>query len=63
MNNPDSSETFDERDDYPKITQSDLDRAKFRVGLEPAPRKRRVTMLLDTGRLNTSRRKRANAVI
>jgi uncharacterized protein (DUF4415 family) len=49
MNNPDSSETFDVRDDYPKITQSDLDRAKFRAGLEPAPRKRRVTMLLDTG--------------
>ena len=38
MNNPYSSETFDVRDDYPKITQSDLDRAKFRVGLEPAPR-------------------------
>jgi uncharacterized protein (DUF4415 family) len=25
-----------------------LDRAKFRVGLQPAPRKRRVTILLDT---------------
>jgi uncharacterized protein (DUF4415 family) len=48
MNNSYSTETFDERDDYPKITQSNLDRAKFRVGLEPAPRKRRVTMLLDT---------------
>jgi uncharacterized protein (DUF4415 family) len=35
-------------DDYPKITQADLDRATFRVGLKPAPRKRRVTMLLDT---------------
>ena len=49
MNNSYSTETFDVRDDYPKITQSDLDRAKSRVGLEPAPRKRRVTMLLDTG--------------
>jgi uncharacterized protein (DUF4415 family) len=49
MNNSYSTETFDERDDYPKITQTDLDRAKFRVGLKPAPRKRRVTMLLDTG--------------
>ena len=49
MSNSDSTETADERDDYPKIAQSDLDRAKFRVGLEPAPRKRRVTMLLDTG--------------
>ena len=49
MNNSYTSETSDERDDYPKITQADLDRAKFRVGLKPAPCKRRVTMLLDTG--------------
>lgn len=49
MNNSYSSETFDERDEYPKVTQADLDRAKFRVGLKPAPRKRRVTILLDTG--------------
>lgn len=48
MNNSSSSLTFDERDEYPKITQADLNRAKFRVGLKPAPRKRRVTMLLDT---------------
>lgn len=44
-----SSVTSDERDDYPKIAQADLDRATFRVGLKPAPRKRRVTMMLDTG--------------
>ncbi len=49
MNNSYSSVTSDERDDYPKITQADLDRATFRVGLKPTPRKRRVTMLLDTG--------------
>ena len=49
MNNSYSSETSDEQDAYPKITQADLDRATFRVGLKPAPRKRRVTMLLDTG--------------
>ena len=49
MNNSYSSVTSDELDDYPKITQADLDRATFRVGLKPAPRKRRVTMLLDTG--------------
>jgi len=36
-------------DDYPKVTQADLDRATFRVNLKPAPRKRRVTLLLDTG--------------
>jgi len=37
------------RDEYPKVTQADLDRATFRVGLKPVPRKRRVTILLDTG--------------
>jgi len=49
MSNSPSSSTFDERDDYPQVTQADLDRATFRVGLKPAPRKRRVTILLDTG--------------
>jgi uncharacterized protein (DUF4415 family) len=49
MNNSYTSQTSDEQDEYPKITQSDLDRATFRVGLKPAPRKRRVTILLDTG--------------
>ena len=42
-----SSPTYDE-DDYPAVTQADLDRATFRVGLKPAPRKQRVTIMLDT---------------
>lgn len=49
MSNSYSSTTFDDPDEYPKVNQSDLDRAQFRVGLKPAPRKRRVTILLDTG--------------
>ena len=49
VSNSFSSVTSDERDDYPKISQADLDRATFRGGLKPAPRKRRVTILLDTG--------------
>jgi uncharacterized protein (DUF4415 family) len=49
MNNSCSSPIFDDRDEYPKVTQADLDRATFRVGLKPVPRKRRVTILLDTG--------------
>jgi len=49
MGNSYSSATSDEQDEYPKITQADLDRATFRMGLKPAPRKRRVTILLDTG--------------
>lgn len=48
MNNTYSSPIFDEQDEYPKVTQADLDRAKFRVGLKSAPRKQRVTILLDT---------------
>jgi len=49
MNNSSSSPTSDEHDEYPKVTQTDVDRATFRVGLTPAPRKQRVTILLDTG--------------
>ncbi len=44
-----SSPTTDDRDEYPEVTQADLDRAKFRIGRQPAPRKQRVTILLDTG--------------
>ena len=49
MNNYSSSPTSDERDEYPKVTQADMDRATFRVDLKPASRKQRVTILLDTG--------------
>lgn len=49
MSNSSSSPTSDERDEYPKVTQADLERATLRVGLKPAPRKQRVTILLDTG--------------
>ena len=43
----------EERDEYPKVTQADLERATFRVALKPTPRKRRATMLLDTGLVET----------
>ncbi len=48
MNNSSSSPTSDDRDEYPKVTQADLDRATFRVGLKPATRKQRITISLDT---------------
>ena len=48
MSKSSSSPTFDDQDEYPEVTQSDFDRAKFRVGLKSAPRKKRVTILLDT---------------
>jgi uncharacterized protein (DUF4415 family) len=51
MNNSFSTPTsdFDDRDEYPKVTQADLDRANFRIGLKSVPRKQRITILLDTG--------------
>lgn len=49
MSNDFSTPTFDDPDDYPAVTQPDLDRATFRVGRQPAPRKQRVTIMLDTG--------------
>lgn len=42
-----SSTTSDDHDEYPKVTQADLDRAKFCVGLESPPRKQRITISLD----------------
>ncbi len=49
MSKSSSSRTFDERDEYPQVTQADLDRGTFRVGLESVPRKRRITIFLDAG--------------
>lgn len=49
MSNSYSSPTFEDPDDYPQVTQADPDRATFRVGRQPSPRKQRVTIMLDTG--------------
>lgn len=48
MSNNYSSPTSEDEDEYPEVTQADMDRATFRAGLQPAPRKQRVTILLDT---------------
>ena len=48
MTNFSSLPASDDRDEYPQVTQADLDRATFRVGLKPAPRKQRITISLDT---------------
>lgn len=43
-----SSKISDERDEYPEVTQEDIDRAVFRVGLKPiTSRKQQVTIELD----------------
>ena len=33
-------------DDYPELTQKDFDKAVFRIGLKPAERKQRVSIML-----------------
>ena len=47
MNNFSSSATSPDRDEYPKVTQADLDRARFRVELQSEPRRQRITLSLD----------------
>jgi uncharacterized protein (DUF4415 family) len=47
MNNFSSSETSSDRDEYPQVTQADLDRAKFRIDMKPLPRKQSITLSLD----------------
>ncbi len=47
MSNFSSSETSNDSDEYPQVTQADLDRAKFRIRLEPSPRKQNITISLD----------------
>lgn len=47
MKNNYSSKTSDEMDEYPEVTQADLDRATLRRGLQSIPRKQRITILLD----------------
>ena len=49
MNKRSSLKTSERLDEHPEITQSDLDRARFRVNLLDAPRKQRVNIMLDTG--------------
>ena len=60
MNDVYSLPPSDDSDDYPKVTQADLDRAQFRVGLKPAPRKHRVTIMLDTGLIEYFKAKAGN---
>lgn len=44
-----SSEIYDDRDEYPEVTQEDLNRSVFRVGLKPVTsKKQQVTIELDT---------------
>jgi len=38
-----------DHDEYPEISQADLNRATFRVALQPADKKQRITIMLDAG--------------
>jgi len=49
MNKSYSSEISDEYDEYPEVTQDDLNRAVLRVGLKPvSSHRQQITILLDT---------------
>ena len=47
MNNLSSLEISDDRDEYPEVTQANLDHAVFRVGLKASSRKQSITLDLD----------------
>jgi uncharacterized protein (DUF4415 family) len=47
MNNLSSLKISDVQDEYPEVTQADLERAVFRVDLKPSPRKKSITIDLD----------------
>jgi uncharacterized protein (DUF4415 family) len=47
MSNFSSSETYNDSDDYSEVTQDDLDRSQFRIGLKVVPRKKAITISLD----------------
>lgn len=49
MSRKSSSKISEEFDEYPEITQADIDHARFRVNLQDMPRKQRVNIMLDTG--------------
>ncbi len=36
-------------DEYPEVTQADIDRAVFRHELKPVEKKQRITIMLDVG--------------
>jgi len=47
MTNLSSLEISDTQDEYPEVTQADLDHSVFRVGLKSSPRKQSITINLD----------------
>lgn len=47
MNNFSSLKISDDQDEYPEVTQADLDHAVFRVDFKPSPRKQSITLDLD----------------
>jgi len=49
MSKKSSLKISDEFDEFPEVTLADIDRARFRIGLQDAPRKQRVNIMLDTG--------------
>ena len=63
MSKKSTSKISDRFDEYPEITQADIDRARFRVNLQDTPRKQRVNIMLDTGVIAFFKSRLANAAI
>jgi uncharacterized protein (DUF4415 family) len=49
MSKKSSLKISEDLDEYPEITQDELEQAHFRVNLKDVPRKQRVNIMLDTG--------------
>ena len=49
MSKKSSLKISEEFDEYPEVTRTDMDCARFRVNLHEVPRKQRVNIMLDTG--------------
>lgn len=43
---------MDDHDEYPEITQEDINRAVLRVNMKPVEKKQRITILLDSTVVN-----------
>lgn len=49
MSKKSSLKISDEFDEFPELAQADMERARFRINLQDAPRKQRVNIMLDSG--------------
>lgn len=49
MSKKSSLKISEEFEEFPELTQADMERARFRINMQDAPRKQRVNIMLDSG--------------